>query len=242
MTKFDQIMQEYSRKHEDEIQDEIKNASTEKSSQIASLIKKTLASGHKVYLCTDWHLWRCTDKKARTIKERSDKDTVINKFNSVVTDDDLVIYLGDLCDGECEKKQQLGQILDALHGTKILVRGNNDLFDKSFYKSCGFQYVVDSFVWNDIIFTHVPVKNNHKMNVCGHLHGYRTFWIPYTNQIEVGAYEGRKKPIDLKFIINKQPSYAKTIKEVPEKFEESFDLFMTVNYRIEDPYHDEEVS
>jgi hypothetical protein len=100
---------------------------------------------------------------------------------------------------------------------------------------------VDSFVWNDIIFTHVPVKNDHKMNIHGHIHGYRTYWLPYTNQIDVGAYEGRKKPVDLKFIINKQSSYAKTIKEVPEKFEEFFDLFMTVNYRIEDPYHDAEV-
>lgn len=222
MSKFDQIMQEYSRKHEDEIQDEIKNASTEKSAQIASLIKKTLSSGHKVYLCTDWHLWRCTDKKARTIKERSDKDTVINKFNNIVTNDDLVIYLGDLCDGECERKQQLGQILDSLHGTKILVRGNNDLFDDSYYLDHGFKYVTPKFIYDNILFSHMPEAHNNRMNIHGHLHGYATYWMPYNNMIDVAFCGGRKEPVELQTVINALPAYKKKAKEVPERFEQEF--------------------
>ena len=230
-------------KKEDRLMNKLKDPDEKEdvNGKICSLINKTLKSKHKVYLSTDWHLWLREEKDKPACHKRSDFNTILNNMRDTIKPDDLLIYMGDLVDGEFQNKNELKEALQSLNGLNmIMVRGNNDLFDKSFYKSCGFQYVVDSFVWNDIIFTHVPVKNNHKMNVCGHLHGYRTFWIPYTNQIEVGAYEGRKKPIDLKFIISKQPSYAKTIKEVPEKFEESFDLFMTVNYRIEDPYHDDQ--
>lgn len=230
-------------KKEDRLMNKLKDPDEKEdvNGKICSLINKTLKSGHKVYLSTDWHLWLREEKDKPQCHKRSDFNIILNNMRDTVKPDDLLIYMGDLVDGEFQNKNELKEALQSLSGLNmIMVRGNNDLFDKSFYKSCGFQYIVDSFVWKDIIFTHVPVKNDHKMNVCGHLHGYRTFWIPYTNQIEVGAYEGRKKPIDLKFIINKQPSYAKTIKEVPEKFEESFDLFMTVNYRIEDPYHDDQ--
>ena len=230
-------------KKEDRLMNKLKDPDEKEDAngKICSLINKTLKSGHKVYLSTDWHLWLREEKDKPQCHKRSDFNTILNNMRDTVKPDDLLIYMGDLVDGEFQNKNELKEALQSLSGLNmIMIRGNNDLFDKSFYKSCGFRYVVDSFVWNDIIFTHVPVKNDHKMNIHGHIHGYRTYWLPYTNQIDVGAYEGRKKPVDLKFIINKQSSYAKTIKEVPEKFDESFDLFESINHRVEDPYHDEE--
>lgn len=103
-----------------------------------------------------------------------------------------------------------------------MVLGNNDLFQPAFYKSCGFEYVTQSFEWNDMLFTHVPCKNDNKLNIHGHIHGYKTYWIPYSNQIDVAALDGRVKPVELKTVIASQPSYAKTIKEEPSHFDEGY--------------------
>lgn len=222
MEIFDYIIQEYSRKHEEEVGEQIKESKTHDSSPISQLIKKTLSNGHKVYLGTDWHLWRC-DKKTKRIFERSDKDTIINKYKNTVGDDDLLIFMGDLIDGECEKKQELGEILDSLPGTKILVRGNNDLFPDEWYEQHGFKYVTPKFIYDNIIFSHMPEKNhNNKMNVHGHLHGYATYWVPYKEMIDVAFVNGRKEPVELQKVIDALPAYRKKAKEIPEKFAQEF--------------------
>lgn len=219
---FDKIIQEYSRKHEDEVQEDIKESGTKNSQQISALIKKALSSGHKVYLCCDWHLWRCTDKKKRTIVERSDINTIVNKYNNIVTDDDVVLYMGDLIDGECEKKEALGKILDSLKGIKILVRGNNDLFDDDYYLSHGFKYVTPKFIYDNILFSHIPQKHNNRMNIHAHLHGYASYWLPYHEMIDVAFCDGRKEPVELGTVIKSLPAYKKKAKEIPEKFEQEF--------------------
>ena len=229
-------------KKEDRLMNKLKDPDEKEdvNGKICSLINKTLKSGHKVYLSTDWHLWLREEKDKPQCHKRSDFNTILNNMRAVKPDD-LLIYMGDLVDGEFQNKNELKEALQSLSGLNmIMVRGNNDLFDKSFYKSCGFQYVVDSFVWNDIIFTHVPVKNDHNLNVHGHTHNYKTYRIPYTNQIDVAYLDGRKTPAELQKVIAAQPKYSKLIKEQPEYFEESFDLFESINHRVEDPYHDEE--
>lgn len=222
MHDFDRIIQEYSRKHEEEVGEQIKESKTHDSSPISSLIKKTLSNGHKVYLGTDWHLWRC-DKKTKRIFARSDKDAIINKYKNTIGDNDLFIFMGDLIDGECEKKQELGEILDSLPGTKILVRGNNDLFPDEWYEQHGFKYVTPKFIYDNIIFSHMPEKNhNNKMNIHGHLHGYATYWVPYKEMIDVAFVNGRKEPVELQQVIDALPAYRKKAKEIPEKFAQEF--------------------
>lgn len=218
---FNQIIQEYSRKHENEVEADIKESKPEDSSQISRLIKKTFESGHKVFLCCDWHLWRF-DKKTKTINKRSDFNSVIKKYNDTVTDDDLVIYMGDLIDGECEKKKELGDVLRSLKGTKILVRGNNDLFDDEYYIQNGFKYVTPKFVYDNIMFSHIPQKHNNRMNVHAHLHSYKRYFVPYNKMIDVAYLNGRKEPVELQRVIDAQPKYSKLIKEIPEKFEQEF--------------------
>ena len=221
MNRFDRIIMEYSRKREEEVGKEIKESKTEDSSPISALIRSTLKNGHKVYLCTDWHLWMF-DKKTKRKTRRSDFNQIINHYNDIVTDDDLVINLGDLTDGEVEKKKELGDVIGKLKGTKILVRGNNDLYDDAYYTSIGFKYVTPKFVYDNILFSHMPQENNNKMNIHGHIHGYKTYWCPYNNQIDVAAVGGRKTPIELDMVIKAQPAYSKTVKVCPEKFEQEF--------------------
>ena len=229
------------REKEEKLLKSLKDPNEDHSSQISKLINDTIKKGHKVYCATDWHLWTRLVKNKPACKKRKEFDKILKNINETLTKDDLLIYLGDLVDGEFQEKDELKSILLTLPGKKVMVLGNNDLFGAAFYKSCGFDYVVQSFVWNDIIFTHMPIKNNNTMNVHGHIHGYRTYWVPYTNQIDVGAYNGRNEVVPLNELIKKQKSYSKTIKEQPEHFNEGYsiqmDLFNTIcGDWVPDPY------
>lgn len=220
MGYFDKIISEYSRAQEDRVQQEIKDAKTHDSSQISALIRKTLDAGHNVYLGTDWHLWRF-DKKKRTIFKRSDFSSIINAYKNTVKDEDLFIYMGDLIDGECEPiKAQLAEIIQSLPGTKVLVRGNNDLFPDTDYNNMGFKYVTPKFIWDNIMFSHMPQKHNNRMNIHGHLHNFRNFHVMYNNHVDVAALNGRKVPVKIGDVIAYQPTYAKNINVVYDKIEE----------------------
>lgn len=48
---------------------------------------------------------------------------IVNKWNSVVTKDDIVYHLGDVGFGSTD---ELKELVGRLNGTKILIRGNHD--------------------------------------------------------------------------------------------------------------------
>jgi hypothetical protein len=79
------------------------------------------------------------------------------------------------------------------------------------------------------------------LNIHGHIHGYKRYWVPYTNQIDAAAYDGRNKPVDLLKLLRSQPIYAKSIKEEPEHFNESASVFdiELIGHEV-DPFPDEE--
>ena len=233
------------RTKEEILVEDLKDPNEEDSKKITRMIDACLKRWHKVYCATDWHLWVRKEKNKPECHKRKEFDDIIKNVKETLTDDDILIYVGDLVDGEFQDKELLKEVLNTIPGKKILVRGNNDLFDETFYKSCGFTYVVPSFVWHNVVFSHMPIKNDNDVNVHGHIHGYRTYWVPYTNQIDVAALGGREKPVELDIVINSQREYAKTIKEDPSHFEEGYyimnatsDVFNTVMGEsfIIDPY------
>lgn len=235
---------ENNRAKEDKLSNSLKHPHTLHSKEIAKLINDTLRRNHDVWVCSDWHLWIRDEKGKPKCHKSSYFDKVFSNYKDTVKDQDLVIYLGDLTDGELEDETSFNELRDtikSLPGNKIMVRGNNDLKDANFYKSCGFKYVVQAFVWSNVLFTHIPIENAFDLNIHGHLHGYKTYWVPYTNQIDVGAFEGRKKPVDLLKLLRSQPIYAKTIKEEPEHFNETFSVFdMEMLGFVPDPFPSEE--
>lgn len=235
-------------KKEDKLNQTLKHPTDNHSEEIAKLIDYTLRNKHNVYCCTDWHLWIRKEKGRKECHKRKEFEEIIKNVNDTMTKDDLLINLGDLVDGEFENKEELKSILKTLPGKKILIIGNNDLFTNLFYKSCGFDYVIQSFVWNDVVFSHMPIKNDNEINVHGHIHDSHTYWIPYKNHIDVAALGGRIRLVELDKVIKTQPSYARTIKESPGHFNEGYfvccgNLFEKVMMEysiIPDPFPDVE--
>ena len=240
------------RQKEDKLMDSLSDPSESHSKEIAKLITSTLKSKHQVYLCTDWHLWKRKEKGKAACDRCKNFEEIFKNVNGTVKQDDLLIYMGDLVDGEFKDKEALKAVLLTIPCKKVLVKGNNDLFDNAFYKSCGFEYVVQSFVWSDILFCHVPSKNDNNMNIHGHIHssanpkpGYSyppVYWIDYTNQVDVAWCGGRVKPVPLDEVIATQKSYSKHIKVDYSHMQEgyypkmsTFDMVMTESY-IPDPF------
>jgi calcineurin-like phosphoesterase family protein len=248
---------------EEELLQRLKDANQHPDAHnVAKLIDETRKNGNTVYLATDWHLWKRLAKNQPACEKRKDFNKIIREVETTVKMNDLLINLGDLVDGEFQAKDVLKEQMKEIGCKKVLVRGNNDLFDNAFYKSCGFLYVVDSFKWHDILFTHCPVENDCDLNIHGHIHSHcpgakdpypennrvPSYWLPYTNQIDVAWLGARVKPVELSIAIKSQPEFSKHIKECPEHFGEmelldkNKTLFMMVMEEgssfIHDPFYD----
>tara|TARA_B100001059_G_C17496941_1_gene409115 strand:+ start:131 stop:610 length:480 start_codon:yes stop_codon:yes gene_type:complete len=100
---------------------------------------------------------------------REDGDQyMIDKWNSVVKSNDTVYHLGDVA----FPKKSL-EILSKLHGQKILIRGNHDIYPLEEYAKY-FKDIRGAYSFENIMFTHIPIysgeKKRWKFNVHGHLH------------------------------------------------------------------------
>ena len=98
----------------------------------------------------------------------------------------------------------------------------------------------------------MPCENDNQINVHGHIHGYATYWIPYTNQIDVAYLGGREHLVQLSQVLASQLNYSKKIKEDPKHFDEGYNIpiqtqnstvfesvYVDEPVRIEDPFPSE---
>lgn len=163
-----------------------------------------------IWVCADLHLQHkniinlC--RKEFNSVEMHDK-YVIEQYNSVVGQDDLVYILGDI---GFTPKDSLAKLVRQLKGRKILIIGNHDRLKDNDYISMGFIQVIRHpiFYNNNIILSHIPVQeclnSPYTINVHGHLHGDDLNLKNFFNvNVELNDY----KPINIKVfeeIANKQ--------------------------------------
>lgn len=102
----------------------------------------------------------------KTIEEHN--QSLVEKWNSVVKPNDLVIHLGDVAWG-LKDLQLLGQC----NGRKKLVKGNHDKFKAAQYLEY-FEDLYGVYTLNDIVMTHIPIPpedfRRWKVNLHGHYH------------------------------------------------------------------------
>lgn len=96
-----------------------------------------------------------------------DKD-MVEYWNDTVRPNDKVYHLGDVV---MNRKALI--TLDQLHGDKILVKGNHDIFKLEDYTKY-FRDIRAYVVMDNFILSHIPVhpesKGRFKGNIHGHLH------------------------------------------------------------------------
>lgn len=97
------------------------------------------------------------------------QERTIDNWCRLVQPEDIVYHLGDVI---IYHKEILGDILCALPGRKVLVRGNHDSQSPTWYEKRGFDICVDSLTLGQIIMTHRPLPHVGEgyLNLHGHLH------------------------------------------------------------------------
>jgi calcineurin-like phosphoesterase family protein len=110
---------------------------------------------NKTFVTSDHHFreWtRFYGLLCENSKEQEEEH--IAKWNSVVGKDDLVLYVGDFCDGRIA---DLDEICKRLNGRIVLIKGNHEWLDDSIYRMA-FADVVDRMYIDELklVLVHIP--------------------------------------------------------------------------------------
>jgi len=85
-------------------------------------------------------------------------DAMINSWNDVVSDDDVVFHLGDFSLNLPLESEENKLLLARLKGKKHFIRGNHDKNTSEFYKEAGFISVHESISLGGILLIHYPLQ------------------------------------------------------------------------------------
>ena len=130
------------------------------------------------FITSDLHLshnniWK-PDYASRPVSSTEEmNEMLISNWNEVVSQNDTVYVLGDVCMGKIAESLPL---CDLLQGHKVLVFGNHDRMfrpknDNQFHKwmteySQYFESITNEMVWNDrLLFNHFPYTGDHTPEV-----------------------------------------------------------------------------
>ena len=142
-----------------------------------------------------------TTHKARpftTVQEHD--DVMFANYIEMVTGQDTVWWLGDVCFKPTEK---LIERIAALPGTKHLIMGNHDRESVGRYRRMGFGKLRSSWTTEGLLVTHIPVhprslSRKVAVNVHGHTHS-TCYGYPYINvSVEQTGYS----PISLDAVLH----------------------------------------
>ena len=97
---------------------------------------------------------------------------MIKNWNSTVSNNDVVLHLGDVALGN---KDRAKEIISQLHGKKILIMGNHDNWSEEFYREAGFHTVSRFPILYDgfYLLSHAPLvlsETTPYFNFYGHVH------------------------------------------------------------------------
>ncbi len=161
----------------------------------------------KTFLISDSHFghanilkYEKTHRPFNSIEEMN--DVLVEKWNSVVGENDRVFYLGDFC-----FKEKNLSIAALLKGKKYLIAGNHDMLATEKYLKY-FHKVLGAIQYKDCILTHIPVHPGqfyrYKYNIHGHTHSTN---IDDPRYINVSTEVLNHTPIEFDELINtKAPS------------------------------------
>ena len=125
--------------------------------------------------------------KARNFDSFEEADeAMIQNWNNLVTDGDVVYVLGDVA-YSC-RKEYADSILVRLKGQKKLIAGNHDLWSTQWYLK-HFKYVRGCSHLDNFYLSHTPIhpssKGRFKLNIHGHIHGQRVMQLIFSSDFGI---------------------------------------------------------
>lgn len=89
---------------------------------------------------------------------------LIKRWNTKVSNKDIMLYLGDFCINKRDDKETISNITSTtskLQGKKILIPGNHDKLSKNYYLNSGWDLVIENaYVFLNNELTIIPLKGN----------------------------------------------------------------------------------
>jgi len=145
------------------------------------------------YFTSDTHFFHFniisySKRPFKDVEEMNEK--MIEIWNSIVGQDDVIYHLGDFCMGI--KEENTPKILKRLNGYKILIRGNHDMKPDKMI-AAGFNEVHEKLFIETykgpVFLCHYPTPNGHwseqaEYHFCGHIH---EMWKKKEKMINVGV-------------------------------------------------------
>ena len=127
---------------------------------------------NQIWVGSDWHLWNNHENYAHSYRSDTEIRQFIDKIDTLpIQQDDLVLFLGDFADIVDSNPYKIKWILDKIPGTKIMIYGNHDIEDVSYWLTAGFDGVANMVKIHHMIFTHFPIHvDEDYINFHGHLH------------------------------------------------------------------------
>ncbi len=128
-----------------------------------------------IYLISDTHFYHDNIIKYcnRPFKDYKEMNRVlIDNWNKVVSEKDVVYHLGDFAKGEVYLKE----LVSKLNGKIYLLRGNHDKKNIKFYKECGLEVIRNKTKLEEykVILSHSPLLDGEipegYVNIHGHIH------------------------------------------------------------------------
>lgn len=124
----------------------------------------------KYWIITDTHF---NHERMKEFGRPDDFEEKIASSLKRLTEEDVLIHLGDVCIGKDEEVHN--KYIIPIKSKKWLIAGNHDKKSYSWYLEHGWDFVSESVLFyfrgKKILFTHAPAPDgNYDINIHGHLH------------------------------------------------------------------------
>lgn len=151
-----------------------------------------------VWISADLHLWTQEHDSRHPYRSQRQIDELAGTFAQMLRQDDILIFLGDLCDPSASDLNKVAAFVRSIPCTKLMCRGNHDTEDDAYYLEAGFDQVTDLIRMHNIIFSHKPVSvAPDEVNVHAHLHTLKMSNLTAQHINAYGALNGKDIPLIL---------------------------------------------
>lgn len=173
-------------------------------------MKEIIEASKNVFLISDTHFgqWfanRFFNRPFKNTKEMNKK--IIDNWNKEVSENDIVIIVGDFYSGSYKFLENL---IDQLNGEKVLIKGNHDFGYryKKLVKDGRIEVYDKLYLKGDnlnILFSHIamPILPKNTLNIHGHYHRkFRPFNLNKKHYFNVCVDHTDFKPVKLEEALN----------------------------------------